>query len=149
MKLYFLNNMYCMGQQAGIQALHAGMRLIYSYQSNEFTDSECQKMVNDWYHNHETVVLLNAGNSTDLSYYLSLIKMSSTVSEQLPYSFFNEPGLNDSLTSIAVLCSTEMVEDMKDIRENYDDVSWMSRLSEKYGPSLFELLSSMSRMRTI
>lgn len=147
MKLYFLNNMYCQSTQAGIQALHAGIRLVTEYHSEDgYISNECQSMVDDWYHEHETVVLLNAGNSTDLAYYLSLAKNSN---DQVPYSFFNEPGLNDALTSVAVLCSTEMVEDMKDMRENYEDTLWMSRLSEKYGPSLFELLMSMSRMRTI
>lgn len=146
MKLYFLNNMYCQSTQAGIQALHAGMRLLKEYHSDGYIANEGQRMVDKWFEDYETVVLLNAGNSTDLAYYLSLAKNSN---EQVPYSSFNEPGLNDSLTSVAVLCSTEMVEDMKDMREKFEDTWLMGRLSEKYGPSLFELLSSMSRMRTI
>ncbi len=144
MKLYFLNNMYCQSTQAGIQALHAGIRLV-----KEYENSDLSYMISDWYNNHETVVILNAGNSTDLDYYLKLLTSINTDEESIPYSYFTEPGLNDSITSVAVLCSTEMVEDMKDMREKFEDTWLMERLSEKYGPSLFELLSAMSRMRTI
>lgn len=137
MKLYCLTNMYCQGTQAGIQAFHAGVRLIKEYEGSHFST-----MIDEWYYDHETVVVLNAGSHSSLEKYIQDLKQQG----QVPYAEFKEFGLNDALTSIAVLCTTEMVEDMSVLRMNLPAGDQLMEV--KYG-KLYPVLKAISTMRTL
>lgn len=143
MKLYLLVNSYCTGKQAYIQAMHAGFDLLMKYHDDSTYGTKCVDMITDWYNNHKTVVVLNAGNSDMLHYYETILDAQQTV----PYDVFCEPGLDGAMTAIAILASTEMVEDMKHMRDGlYDDVPGF--FGVKYGCELEEILTDISTMRT-
>ncbi|EON7637338.1 hypothetical protein ABV23_RS02435 [Escherichia coli] len=136
-KLYCLTNMYCQGVQAGVQAFHAGIKLVKEYEGTVFST-----LIDEWYNEHETIVILNAGNQDKLTtHYENLSKQG-----KVPFAKFNEPGLNDTLTSVAVLCTEEMIDDMALMRTN-DPMSDL-QLFSKYG-HMYETLKAMSTMRTI
>ncbi|EON7861505.1 hypothetical protein ACSGOQ_005241 [Escherichia coli] len=137
MKLYCLTNMYCQGVQAGIQAFHAGVKLIKEYEGTAFST-----IIDEWYYDHETIVVLNAGGHDKLnSYYDDLCKQG-----KVPFAKFNEAGLNDATTCVAVLCTSEMVEDMSVMRMNLPAGDQLMQV--KYG-ALFNTLKAISTMRTV
>lgn len=108
MKLYCLVNNYTEGVRAGIQALHATAKLMNKYEDDGKYGTKCVDMINDWDLKHETVVLVYGGEHNDLDWVHSILE----VSEVLPFAKFNEPGLNNCITSVAVLCDSDMVADM-------------------------------------
>lgn len=129
--------MYCQGVQAGVQAFHAGVKLIKEYEGTAFST-----LIDEWYYDHETIVVLNAGGHDKLnSYYNDLSKQG-----KVPFAKFNEPGLNDATTCVAVLCTSEMIEDMVIMRMNIP--AGDERLFQKYG-NLYDTLKAISTMRTI
>lgn len=143
MKLYCLTNMYCQGVQAGIQAFHAGIRLVKEYENDTCSGSYYSNMINEWYNDHETIVVLNAGDHSSLQDYYTLLSQQTS----MPYAKFNESGLNNALTSIAVLCTEEMVEDMKIIRGG--DLMLKLELTKQYSPNTYAVLEAISSMRTL
>lgn len=143
MKLYCLTNMYCNGIQAGIQAFHAGIRLVKEYENDTCSGSYYSTMINEWYNDHETIVVLNAGDHSSLLAYHDLLSQQASI----PYAKFNEPGLNHALTSIAVLCTEEMVEDMKTMRSG--DLMLKLELAKQYSPNTYAVLEAISSMRTV
>lgn len=143
MKLYLLSNSYCTGKQAYIQGMHSGFELLMKYFDDSEYGSKCVDMIDEWHNEHKTVVVLNAGDSASLYNYLHLLDEQNKV----PYAEFRESGLDNALTAIAVLCSTEMVEDMKYMRDgSYDEYPYY--FESKYGYELAEILKDISTMRT-
>lgn len=161
MKLYILTNMYCGGQHPGIQGIHSAVRLVAKYSSDDRDFPELTEQVYDYVDNHETVVMLQSGMDHDGLYELtnSLDQLESAVAHArmrlgeyslkyplTPFAFFSEPGLKDSITSVAVLCTTEMVEHMSQLRS--EEVSGQFLVST-YGVVLGELLMKIAYMRTV
>lgn len=126
MKMYFYNNAKCMGIQAGIQPLHAVVELLVKYEDDSVLNSKFVDMSYDWAVNHKTVAVLKGGGHHDLEMMLSLLQGNT----HSPFAEFREEDLNDSLTSIAVLCTDDMVDDMAAYRKKFisDD-----EMHEKYG----------------
>lgn len=142
MKMYFVNNSYCKGVQAGIQALHSAIRLLTKYEDDSVNGTKCVDMITDWVNNHETVALLNGGNHADLMDFYSIMESTDT----FPFALFREEGLNDAASSIAVLCSTEQVQDMSDYRNG---IITEKDLEYRYGYVESIILSKLALMRTI
>lgn len=98
MRLYFFNNMYLGGIQAGIQAGHAAVELMLKYGD--------EPAVKDWAENHKTFIILNGGDSDNLhAIYNEIMELP-----EYYYAAFREPGVNNSLTSIALLVPESVYE---------------------------------------
>lgn len=116
LKGYVFQNFYLTGTQIGIQAAHSVARLVFRY--------EFKKSVEQWVLNDETLVVLNGGDhveleqmATDLSEYVN--RMEKRKYEPLFYfSYFKEPGVNESFTNVFVLPSIECMEAIQSLPKN-------------------------------
>ena len=141
MKLYCLVNVKCCAIQAGIQALHSTARMMHKYHMNG--QAWANLMIDTWMTHNETVVLLQGGVHKTLRDKVNLLNGQ----EVMPFDFFTEEDINDAYTSISILCSTEMVEDMKRLRE--EEVT-KEDLAQNYSSgSAAEMLEFMAFARTI
>lgn len=159
MKLYLLTNMYVGGQHPGIQGVHSAVRLTTKYLSDNRDFPELAEQVIDYVDNHETVIMLRSG--MDHSALNSLVKELDGIEDNvrlfraklgddyqpkyplLPFAEFKEPGLNYSITSVAVLCTTRMVYDMDELRKGDLSAQYMVSV---YGEVVGELLVKMAYM---
>lgn len=161
MKLYLLANMYVGGQHPGIQGVHSAVRLVAKYLSDDRDFPELAEQVLDYVDNHETVVMLQSGMDHVGLYETakSLDQLESAVSHtrmrlgeyelkfpMVPFASFAEPGLNNTITSVAVLCTTKMVDDMNELRKGELSAQYMVSV---YGELLGELLINMTYMRLV
>lgn len=161
MKLYLLTNMYCGGQHAGIQGIHSAIRLFAKYTFDDRDFPELSKQVFDWYEDHETVVLLQSGMDHEGLKTLvdSLDVLESNVSFNrykndtynpafpiIPFADFKEPGMNHTISSVAVLCDSVMVGNMNSLRSGIIKVD---DIINYYGEVLGDLLIKMTYMRTV
>lgn len=161
MKLYLLTNMYCGGQHAGIQGIHSAIRLFAKYTFDDRDFPELTQQVLDWYEDYETVVLLQSGMDHDGLKVLvkSLDALESDVSYRrfksddynpvfpiVPFSEFKEPGMNHTISSVAVLCDSLMVENMNSLRSG---IITADDIINYYGEVLGNLLIKMTYMRTV
>lgn len=158
MKLYLLTNMYVGGTHPGIQGVHSAIELVtkYTYDGRDFP--ELEEQVVTFTEQHKTVVMLRSGmdhtalqelvNNLDqlhgaVSFARTRIEDYQPDFQLLPFAEFKEPGLNNTITSVAVLCTSEMVNDMAELRKG--------ELSEQYFVSVYgevvgELLMKMTYM---
>ena len=132
-RLYFFNNMYMKGIQAGIQAGHAAVDLVDDYRDN--------KDVRDWARNHKTFIILNGGDHTNL---INIMTYLDTQCPKVPSSVFTEPGLDNAITSIAVLVPEKVYEHAAVLREN--DVAHDASIPEE-DMALINLLNKYGLMR--
>jgi len=161
MKLYLLTNMYCGGQHPGIQGIHSAVRLLGKYTFDDRDFPELSKQVFDWYEDHETVVLLQSGMDHEglKTVVESLDALESNVSFNrykddtynpefpiIPFAEFKEPGMNYSISSVAVLCDSVMVSNMSSLRTGFITADDMINY---YGDVLGNLLIKMTYMRTV
>lgn len=161
MKLYLLTNMYVGGQHPGIQGVHSAVRLVAKYASDDRDFPELTQQVFDYVDNHETVVMLQSGmDHTGLStvvkdldeaekaasFFRTRLGEHTAQYPLVPFAEFKEPGLNNSITSVAVLCSTKMVDDMSELRKEELTPRYMV---STYGEVLGELLIKMTYMRLV
>lgn len=115
MKMYFYNNSKCMGPQTGIQAVHSVASLMVKYEDDSVLNSKFVDMIYKWATVHKTVAVLKGGGHHELEFMLQLLNGNT----HSPYAEFREEDLNDSLTSIAILCTDEMVDDMDAYRRKF------------------------------
>lgn len=143
MKLYCLTNNYCLGTQAGIQSLHATVNLMKKYYDDSPYGTACVNTIHDWTENHETVVMVKGGDHESLQHTMSLLELYAP-EHNVPFAGFQEEGLNNAWTSVAVLCSTDMVDDMDAYRRRFitDD-----EMYEKYN-DFASVLIPMAMART-
>ena len=115
MKLYLFNNGKCMGIQSGIQGAHAAVRLMHKYYDDSKRNSKFVDMINDWATNHETVAVVDGGS------HFELVSMEANLvdNDYVPFATFVEPDLNYAYTSIAILCTQDMVSDMTAYRKKW------------------------------
>lgn len=162
MKLYLLTNMYVGGQHPGIQGIHSAVRLVAKYLADDRDFPELAQQVYEYVEEHETVVMLQSGMDHKALYELvtSLDQLQGAVSHCrmrlgddyepkfpiVPFAEFKEPGLNNTITSVAVLCTSKMVWDMEQLRKG--EVSQQFMVSY-YGELLGELLINMTYMRLV
>lgn len=142
MKLYALTNMYCDGIHAGIQCQHSTVELLRKYTNDTSSRSKLDGMVEDWADHHKTTVLIQGGNHQGMKEWLADLEHWDGV----PFAEFYESGMNYCLSSISLVCSTEMVEDMADYRNQVtDDLD----MYNKYGAEGSEILKRIALARTV
>lgn len=135
MKMYFYNNAKCMGPQMGIQALHAAVEVLTKYSDDSTLNSKFVDMLYTWATEHKTVVVLNGGSHYDLEQMISWLNEN----KHSPYAYFTEEDLNDSYTSVAILCTQDMVDDMDAYRRKFMSDDEMHDKYESYATVLIEL----------
>lgn len=143
MKLYALTNMYCMGIQAGIQCQHSTAQMMFKYLSDPREQPELSKIVSTWATEYNTTVVVNAGDHEKLKHILENFLEHQTI---IPYAEFKEPGINNSYSSISLICTEQMVNHMKSYRESTLD---FIDLKEIYGYEVANILSLIATMRTM
>lgn len=161
MKLYLLTNMYVGGQHPGIQGVHSAVRLVAKYLSDDRDFPELAEQVIDYVDNHETVVMLQSGMDHTGLYETvkSLDQLQGAVSHArmrlgeytpkyplVPFAEFREPGLNNTITSVAILCDSMMVSQMDALRKGEITTE---TLVANYGELLGNLLNDMAYMRLV
>ena len=158
MKLYLLTNMYCDGTHPGIQGIHSAVRLVTKYvEDRDWPELTAQ--VDEWVEKHETAIILQSGldhsglkdlvesidQETRKAYYGRYKDDSFQPKHPLvPFAYFEEPGMNYSITSVAVLCDSMMVSQMGALRKG---VITVDMLVKNYGEVLGNLLNNMAYMR--
>jgi hypothetical protein len=99
-RMYFFTMYNISGIQKGIQCLHSNDEYSLQNDSPEYQD---------WKRNWKTVIILNGGSS------VSMEDIHNTLTENgIKHSIFNEPDLNNSLSSIAFLVDERVFD-----REKY------------------------------
>lgn len=100
MRLYTAGNFYLSSIQQGIQALHVLGEMVatdYNYGSGK------PAVLQEWLHNHKTVICLNGGTSHDLRELWLLL--SDPRNTEFPVAKFNEDNvsLDGALTCVGIV----------------------------------------------
>jgi hypothetical protein len=90
MKMYVFVLRQLSHRDQGIQACHAVCELIRKYR-------DCSNMLDEWLHDHKTLVYLNGGGPKDL------IDIFNSIPSIYPTAYFTEPDLNGMVTAVAAL----------------------------------------------
>ena len=99
MRLYVFSNMYLSPIQHGIQGLHAMGEMVLKYPAA----SRGGKRFRKWLGEHKTVIVLNAGYSSVLGDIHQILGEISKDDPGVAFASFREEGLEDALTSVAVV----------------------------------------------
>jgi len=136
LRMYFFVPYNISEIQKGIQAGHAALRYtrMFSVDNPE---------VWDFVDNHETWIILNGGTTNETRDFDGIPEGSmnkiadSLVDNNIPFSYFTEPDLNNSLTALCFLCdervfnSEDYPEFIDYLNENHND-NYIKRISEKF-----------------
>jgi len=131
-RMYFLVPYNISGRQAGIQALHAVVR----YGRNVQDMGRPEKLYNLWADEWETVIMCNGGTTNEdkgSKWYGSMQKMRDALeANDIIYSEFKEPDINNSLTGVAFLVDERVFNE--ELYPNYVDIPkpWADKY--KYRP---------------
>ena len=107
MRAYFLNNMYLNGIHNGIQAGHAIDQMWLKY-TEPGANPQRLADLRDFSKRHKTFVILTAGEHADMSQtFKTLFKHRDN---PYPFERFLEPGLNNTITSIAIVLPKTMYD---------------------------------------
>lgn len=133
LRLYCFGNMYLSSIQQGIQGLHALGLMIVNYEHpNEIvslgcdSDEDCKRqreyhqscsMIYEWMEYHKTVICLNGGTSDNLYD----IHNTFYESYKYPSAVFEEEGIGNAMTSVAVILP-DYVYDSAALMRKYQDV---------------------------
>ncbi len=95
MRFYAMGNSYLSSIQQGIQAFHVLGEMV----ANRGAEIA---MVDEWLHNHKTLVCLNGGNNRKL---LTMYEFLSTSENKYPWAYFNEDdeSMGGMMTSIGII----------------------------------------------
>ena len=118
MRAYFFGNMYLSSIQQGIQAAHVTAELFYKYQVGPgATRTKLHIMVMDWAKDHKTMVLLNAGYSSELWLLRDFFNHDTN---PYPWAYFHESeeALDKAFTSIGIVLPERIYETAKYCRDN-------------------------------
>jgi hypothetical protein len=123
MKLICLTNMYISPIQHGIQSAHAMADMFVKYQHR--VNSEAYSVLYDWAKNHKTMIVLNAGPSSEMMKAVELCHNAESVKTfnahsgpTLPWCEFHEPDA-DNLLSAVVYVEPDYHKIIKDsLKEN-------------------------------
>ena len=128
MRFYAMGNSYLSSIQQGIQAFHVLGEMV----ANRGAEIA---MVDEWLHNHKTLVCLNGGNNAKL---LTMYEFLSTSDNKYPWAYFNEDeeSMGGMMTSIGIIVPEKI---------------YKANLDEPDGsltPWEFELATMLRRMPT-
>jgi hypothetical protein len=114
MRAYFFINYYVGGIRAGIQAAHAmdqmWLQLVDPLRQGSLPPLERSRleMLCEFSRNHKTFILLHAGDHEDLNDLANFLAMSEN---PYPWAKFSEPGLNDAMTSVAIVIPERLYDE--------------------------------------
>lgn len=101
-RLYCINSIYLNQIQKGIQSLHATVEMF----NNKTDFSKKQKeALKQWADVDKTVVMLDGQNFLNENTISELTHLFNCI--DIPYGFFEEPCLNDTITSLCFILSDE------------------------------------------
>lgn len=106
MRFYSFVNYYLSDMQRGIQSFHAGHKMSVTYDADSIQDNYYR----DWAKNHQTVVVLNGGNSKTLQELFDFLEELKNSGMQFPFVKFHEDeqSLNGALTSVGMVLEEEI-----------------------------------------
>lgn len=112
MRAYFFGNMYLSSLQQGLQAAHVVADMFVKYQ---FTSCPRVKMLLNWAENHKTIILLNAGYSSEIH---SLVEFFNTNDNPYPWAKFHEgeDALDGALTDVGIILPRRIYEVASTVR---------------------------------
>jgi hypothetical protein len=114
MRAYFFNNYYVGGIRAGIQAAHAidqmWLQFVDPLRQGTLSGLEQKRfeMLCEFSRNHKTFILLHAGDHVVLN---ELANFFATDENPYPWVKFSEPGLNDAITSVAIVIPERLYDE--------------------------------------
>jgi hypothetical protein len=114
MRAYFFNNYYVGGIRAGIQAAHAmdqmWLQFVEALLRGTLPALERSRleMLCEFSRNHKTFILLHAGDHADLN---DLANFFAADENPYPWARFSEPGLNDAITSVAIVIPERLYDE--------------------------------------
>lgn len=127
-RAYFFGNMYFQGIHAGIQSAHVIAEMFSQYAELEAVygpgSMSSYAILKNWAANHKTMILLNAGYSSELR---SLIDLMNTPDNPYPWAKFNESeeAADGCLTSVGIILPYKVYDYAKLVRErDADRSSW-------------------------
>lgn len=125
MRAYFFGNMYLSSIQQGIQAAHVVHDMFVTYQ----VESERKQKLFNWATNHKTMILLNAGYSSEI---FALSAFFRTEDNPYPWSnFYEDPdALNSAITSVGIILPAK-IYDRKNWRVKDIDISCYVQTPER------------------
>lgn len=128
LRMYFFVPYQLTGIQQAIQAGHSSLEYAHYFGNTE--------LFKDFIENWKTWVILNGGTTNegrDLDDIpigtLNQIK-DSLIHNEIQFTFFNEPDLNDALTAVCFICDERVFN-----RKDYPDFKqyFLDKVSERYG----------------
>ena len=113
MRAYFFNNQYLAGIHNGIQAGHAICDMWSGFferflKAGSWTLPVPFEALRNICRDHKTWIILNAGDHDALNEFYDFLHGQN----DLPFCRFKEPGLNYATTSVAVVLSDRMFDDV-------------------------------------
>ena len=114
MRAYFFINYYVAGIRAGIQAAHAidqmWLQFVEALRLGSLSALEQSRLeiLCEFSRNHKTFILLHAGDHAELN---DLANFLAADENPYPWAKFSEPGLNDAVTSVAIVIPERMYDD--------------------------------------
>ena len=114
MRAYFFINYYVSGIRAGIQAAHAidqmWLQFMEALQRGTLSALEQSRfeMLCEFSKNHKTFILLHGGDHAELN---DLANLLASDENPYPWAKFSEPGLNDAITSVAIVIPERLYDE--------------------------------------
>ena len=104
LRCYHFHHWYLGGAQIGIQSAHAQSRLFAKYRQ----ESDQKTMLYDWVDNHETMIVLNGGGSSNM--HNTWNNVIDNKDNPYPYAKFNESpeAVEGLLTNISIILPEEI-----------------------------------------
>ena len=113
MKRFFFTNSYFSGIRVGIQAGHSCDKMWAEAVSEYFNDPESETAKEEllamvgFVEDYGTWIVLSAGDDEDLR---ELVRFLNSGNNPYPFSEFEEPGVNDAMTSICMILPERMYD---------------------------------------
>jgi hypothetical protein len=101
-RCYVVVNQYISGIQAGVQAAHAVAEMAFRKKDNPLTEKWVQ-------HDRTLIVLRGKGDEWMRSMFWNSLRPAIKKLD-LPYGFFEEPGIRNAMTAFSVILPKEVIE---------------------------------------
>lgn len=137
MRFYTYNHLWLSSLQKGLQAGHAAVELMISFEKN----SEEGMIAFDWAENHKTMMLMNGGNSQMLEETYEFFDSLKSEGMNLPFVRFYEDSesLNGSITSVGIVITEEIYEFIEGTQYQNEIDSWKEKLAAYIKKSQFAI----------
>lgn len=147
-RAYFFNNMYLQGIHAGIQSAHTIAEMMVAFPDHP--------LLKQWATIDKTIIVLNAGYSSVLEEFITLLMGSDW-----PFAYFNESqeALNGALTNVGVILPESIYNFNSEIRKIqettihssfYEAMNFLTSTKYRgvvYTPRDLKLIEMMSKLQ--